>query len=79
MNLEEEVKAILENLNDAGFKNKIGLTTKELAQFLGVSIPFLELNRRQATGIPYIKIGRKVIYTKRAISEHIVSQFVKTL
>lgn len=40
------------------------LTTKQLAEWLGVSQQSLTTDRYLGQGIPYIKIGKRVRYTK---------------
>ena len=40
------------------------ITTKEAAEFLGVSAAFLQRDRTDETEIPYVKVGRRAIRYK---------------
>ena len=46
-----------------------GLTTKETSDFTGVPVPSLETLRSRGGGPKFLKINRKVLYTRRACLE----------
>ena len=79
MNMNIEIEKIVDDLNNMGFENKIGLSTKELAKVLGLSVPSIENFRRNAVGPIYSTFGKRICYTKRAVAEYIVLNQVKTL
>lgn len=81
MNLEEEKKEILEDINRA-MKTESGLwmTTKEVSKYLKLSVATLEGMRRNGIGPSYSNLGkRKIIYPKKAIAEFIILSRIKTL
>ena len=46
-----------------------GLTTKETSDFTGVPAPSLETLRSRGGGPEFLKVNRKVLYTRRACLE----------
>ncbi len=52
------------------------LTQAQAAQWLGMSSAWFEQNRFRGTGLPYIKIGRSVRYSRLAIQEWLLAQTV---
>jgi hypothetical protein len=79
MNINEEMKLIIEDINNIGFKAKAGMTPLELSKYLSVSIALLEIWRRNATGPSYVNFGRKIIYRKESIAAYLISRQIKTL
>ncbi len=80
MNVNEEIKEIIEDINQMKTKNRLWLNTKELAQYLSVSVPLLERWRKESIGPAYSNFGtRKIVYHKKDIAEFIVLSKVKTL
>ena len=63
--------------------NALTLTTEQTAQTTQRSIVSLQRDRRNATGIPYTKLGRnagsdKALYNVMDIAKYIVNNKVKT-
>lgn len=54
------------------------LTTKQLAEWLGVSQQSLATDRYLGQGIPYIKIGKRVRYTKADVLDFLNVNRVET-
>ena len=79
MNINEEIKLIIEDIDNTGFKAKAGMTPLELSKYLSVSMGLLENWRRNTNGPTYLNFGRKILYTKKSIAESIVSRQIKTL
>ncbi|AXX84659.1 MULTISPECIES: helix-turn-helix transcriptional regulator [Aliarcobacter] len=80
MNIEDIKNSILEELNDMKSENKNWLNTKELSKYLKVSINQLESWRREGFGPSYLRLGkRRILYTKIAVVDFIVSNQVKTM
>lgn len=52
-------------------------TPKELAFYYGLSIQFLAVQRCHKVGIPYRKLGKKVLYSKEDIDRYIETNAVK--
>jgi len=75
MNIEAEIKRI-DDINPK-YKKKMGLNQKEVAELLGVSASTLEARRKDGTGIEYVTMGGRIIYTKVKIAEFL-SNTVKT-
>lgn len=81
MSNHEEVKE-LSSLLFSKF-NSLTLTTEQTAQATQRSIISLQRDRRNATGIPYTKLGNKcgsdkALYSIMDIAKYIVSNRVKT-
>lgn len=79
MNLEEEIKSIVEDIENTGFKAEVGLTPLELSKYLSLSTSMLENWRRNSLGPEYITFGRKVIYPKKDIAKYLISRHVRTM
>ena len=69
--IAEEIKRI-DELNPK-YKKKLGLKQKEVAELLGVSPSTLEARRKDGTGIEYIVMGGRIIYTKIKIAEFLAN------
>ena len=50
------------------------LTTKQLADLIGVSVRKLERDRQDGTGVPYIKLGRRVVYSGADVEAYLEAQ-----
>ena len=50
------------------------LTTKQLADLIGVSVRKLERDRQDGTGVPYIKFGRRVLYRGADVEAYLNAQ-----
>ena len=51
------------------------LTTKQLADLIGVSVRKLERDRQDGTGVPYIKFGKKrVLYRGADVEAYLEAQ-----
>lgn len=58
-------------------EEKLYLSTRECAAMFGLSVPFLMADRRKHhIGIPYVKIGKKVLYGRRQVDEFLNSKTV---
>ena len=80
MNIEEIKNNIMEDLNAMKTENNSWLNTKELANYLKISIQQLEGWRRESFGPSYLRLGkRRILYPKSAIADFIVSNQVKSL
>lgn len=64
VNNQFEMFEVVTNLKD-----RYTLTTKEAAEFLGVSRRWLEENRLQPDAIPYFKLCRKIVYKAKDITD----------
>lgn len=53
------------------------LTTREAAQFLGVSESFLERDRWQGARIPFVRIGRRAVRYKLSTLEAFASSQIR--
>lgn len=50
------------------------LSTKQLANLIGVSVRKLERDRQDGTGVPYIKLGRRVVYSGADVEAYLEAQ-----
>jgi len=50
------------------------LSSTELARLLGVSVRKLERDRQDGTGVPYIKLGRRVVYSGADVEAYLEAQ-----
>ena len=64
MNLNEEIKQYMEQINNLGFEKILNLNSKQTAGILGVSASSIETWRKQGIGIDYIEIGGRILYPK---------------
>jgi len=80
MSLEEEINEIVEDMKQIKSENRLWFNTKELANYLGVSVPLIEMWRREGFGPQYSNLGkRKIVYLKKDIAQFIVLSKVKTM
>ena len=59
------------NLNNKFISKKILLTENEVEEFYGINKRTLQRERVYNTGIPYVKIGRRVRYKRSIIDQYI--------
>ena len=69
MNLNEEIKQYMEQINNLGFEKILNLNSKQTASILGVSSSSIEAWRKQGIGIDYIEVGGRILYPKLKIAE----------
>ncbi len=79
MNLNEEIKQYMEQINKLGFEKILNLNCKQAANILGVSASSLETWRKQGIGISYIVIGGRILYPKLEIAKFQATRKIKTL
>lgn len=77
MNLEEQIKINIDDINEAGHKKKLMICSSDLAKLLGVSPSTIEKWRREAIGPGYKIVGGRIMYPKREIAIW-MSETVKT-
>ena len=58
-------------MNNQYLNNKILLTEKEVEEFYGINKRTLQRERVYQTGIPYVKIGKRVRYQRSTIDQYI--------
>lgn len=78
MDIQDEIKIYMEQIDKLGFENKLNLNSKQTAQILGVSPSSIEAWRKQGIGIDYIEVGGRILYPKLKIAEFQVMRKVKT-
>jgi hypothetical protein len=55
------------------------LSTRQLSALLGISIRKLERDRQDGIGLPFVKMGRRVLYPGAEIEAHVASHlFIST-
>ena len=54
------------------------LTSKQLAQRLGISLRKLERDRQNGTGIPFVKLGHRVLYRQADVEAHLVAKLFRS-
>lgn len=47
------------------------LNERQTAEYLGVSLPRLRVDRKAKAGIPFVKFGKRVIYRLSDIEKHL--------
>jgi hypothetical protein len=55
------------------------LNEHQLAHLLGKSVRTLERHRHKGTSVPYIALGRKVLYPRDAVLEYLMKSAKRTL
>ena len=55
-----------------------GLTEKQVAKIIGLSVSTLRLDRHKRRGIPYYKIGKAVRYDPEDVSSFLESKKIMT-
>lgn len=69
MNINEEIKNYMQQIDEMGYKDKLNLNSKQTAQIIGVSASSIETWRKQGIGIDYVQIGGRILYPKLKIAE----------
>lgn len=67
--IEQKLDDIIAKINDPQLSSPDWITTKQLAQHLGVSTGMV--NNLRISKIPYYKIGGKILFKKQEIDEWI--------
>lgn len=78
MNINEEIKQYMEQINEMGYKDRLNLNAKQAASILGVSASSIENWRKQGIGIDFVEIGGRILYPKLKIAEFQANRKVKT-
>ncbi|MFW3399589.1 hypothetical protein [Aliarcobacter butzleri] len=78
MNMDEEIKQYMEQIDNLGFAKILNLNSKQTAGILGVSPSSVETWRKQGIGVDYIEVGGRILYPKLKIAEFQVKRKVKT-
>ena len=78
MNIDEEIKKYMEQIDNLGISKILNLNSKQTASILGVSASSIEAWRKQGIGIDYIEVGGRILYPKLKIAEFQVNRKVKT-
>ncbi len=78
MNIDEEIKKYMEQIDNLGFSKILNLNSKQTSSILGVSASSIEAWRKQGIGIDYIEVGGRILYPKLKIAEFQVNRKVKT-
>ena len=58
-------------MNNQYLNNKILLTENEVEEFYGINKRRLQRERVYQTGIPYVKIGKRVRYKRSTVDQYI--------
>ena len=69
MDINEEIKKYMEQIDNLGFSKILNLNSKQTASILGVSSSSIEAWRKQGIGIDYIEVGGRILYPKLKIAE----------
>ena len=78
MNIQDEIKIYMEQIDKLGFEKKLNLNSKQTAQILGVSPSSVEAWRKQGIGVDYITVGGRILYPKLKIAEFQAMRKIKT-
>lgn len=78
MNMDEEIKQYMEQIDNLGFAKILNLNSKQTAGILGVSPSSVETWRKQGIGVDYIEVGKRILYPKLKIAEFQAKRKVKT-
>lgn len=79
MNLNEEIKQYMEQINNLGFGKILNLNSKQTAGILGVSASSIETWRKKGICISYIEVGGRILYPKLEIAKFQATRKIKTL
>ncbi|WP_066356352.1 helix-turn-helix domain-containing protein [Aliarcobacter skirrowii] len=78
MNINEEIKEYMQQINNLGFEKILNLNSKQTASILGVSASTVEAWRKQGIGIDYIEVGGRILYPKLAIAQFQANRKIRT-
>jgi predicted HTH transcriptional regulator len=53
------------------------LRETEIAEEIGVSVPKLRADRHNGKGLPYIRIGRRILYDREEVFKYLRSRTVR--
>lgn len=78
MNIEEEIEKYEKEIKALGLTKGLNLNSKQTAQVIGVSPSTIEKWRKEGIGIDHIIVGRRCMYSVRAIAKFQVLNQIKT-
>ncbi len=78
MNINEEIKEYMQQINNLGYEEILNLNSKQTAGILGVSPSTVEAWRKQGIGIEYIQVGGRILYPKLKIAEFQANRKIRT-
>ena len=78
MDINEEIKKYMEQIDNLGFSKILNLNSKQTASILGVSASSIEAWRKQGIGIDYIEVGGRILYPKLKIAEFQAKRKIKS-
>ena len=78
MNINEEIKEYMQQINKKKIKKILNLNSKQTAGILGVSASTVEAWRKQGIGIEYIEVGGRILYPKLKIAEFQANRKIRT-
>ena len=78
MNINEEIKEYMQQINNLGYEKILNLNSRQTAGILGVSASTIEAWRKQGIGIEYIEVGGRILYPKLAIAQFQANRKTKT-
>ena len=78
MNINEEIKQYMEQIDKLGYEKILNLNSKQTASILGVSASTVEAWRKQGIGIEYIEVGGRILYPKLKIAEFQANRKIRT-
>ncbi|MCT7506464.1 helix-turn-helix domain-containing protein [Aliarcobacter cryaerophilus] len=78
MNINEEIKEYMQQINNLGYEEILNLNSKQTAGILGVSPSTVEAWRKQGIGIEYIQVGGRILCPKLKIAEFQANRKIRT-
>ncbi len=78
INREESIQSFIKEINELGYKKQMNLKTADVSRILGVSNSTFEKWRKEGIGIDYNQVGKRIFYSKQAISEWLLRTRIKT-
>ncbi len=78
MNINEEIKQYMEQIDKLGYEKILNLNSKQTAGILGVSPSSIESWRKQGIGLDYIEVGGRILYPKLKIAEFQANKKIRT-
>ena len=78
MNINEEIKNYMRQIDEMGYKDRLNLNSKQTASIIGVSASSIETWRKQGIGIDFVEIGGRILYPKLQIAELQANRKIRT-
>ena len=78
MNINEEIKNYMRQIDEMGYKDRLNLNSKQTASIIGVSASSIETWRKQGIGIDFVEIGGRILYPKLKIAEFQANRKIRT-